>query len=85
MYQIKCVYFKLILNIIVNTNQGDSGGPMVSKVNDTWYLPGVVSWGIGCAREGSPGVYAKVTAFEDWIQPVFNGSAPEGTCVTGFG
>ena len=51
---------------------------MVSKVNDTWYLPGIISWGYGCAREGLPGVYAKVTAFEEWIEPVFNGGTPDG-------
>lgn len=44
--------------------QGDSGGPMV--FNKTLY--GIISWGEGCARPESPGVYARVSHFVDWIQ-----------------
>ena len=43
--------------------QGDSGGPMV--VNNC--LAGVVSWGYGCARVGSPGIYSNIGVLRDWV------------------
>ncbi len=48
--------------------QGDSGGPMVIDDGEGWYkVAGVVSWGVGCGSPGFPGVYARVSYFEDWL------------------
>uniref|UniRef100_A0A8B9PTS5 Vitamin K-dependent protein C n=1 Tax=Apteryx owenii TaxID=8824 RepID=A0A8B9PTS5_APTOW len=47
---------------------GDSGGPMITKFKDTWFLVGLVSWGEGCGKTEKFGVYTKVSQYLDWIQ-----------------
>jgi len=47
--------------------QGDSGGPFVVKKDNAYTLQGVVSFGIGCARPGMPGVYTRVSTYASWI------------------
>uniref|UniRef100_G3U8Z0 Peptidase S1 domain-containing protein n=1 Tax=Loxodonta africana TaxID=9785 RepID=G3U8Z0_LOXAF len=46
--------------------QGNSRVPLVCKVKVTWMLPGVVSWGVGCAQLNWPGMYTR-TRYLDWI------------------
>ncbi|MEU5598721.1 serine protease [Streptomyces sp. NPDC020298] len=48
--------------------QGDSGGPLVAQGR----LIGLVSWGNGCGRPGSPGVYTRVSDIMralGWVNP----------------
>ncbi|KAL1236208.1 Plasma kallikrein [Trichinella spiralis] len=47
--------------------QGDSGGPLTCQRDGVWQLEGVVSFGFGCARRDTPGIYTRVTSFVDWI------------------
>jgi trypsin len=47
----------------VDTCQFDSGGPLVAGDR----LAGITSWGVGCARPGSPGVYTRLSSYADLV------------------
>lgn len=47
--------------------QGDSGGPLFVETNTGPVQVGITSWGIGCAEQGFPGVYARVGELMDFI------------------
>ena len=59
----------------VDSCQGDSGGPLICIVNKSPVLYGIISWGVGCGREGLPGLYAKVASEINWIKQIVNGNA----------
>lgn len=56
--------------------QGDSGGPLVTLVSGAPVLIGIVSWGQGCARANTPGVYARTSAAFAWATETMDGVAP---------
>ncbi|XP_045566100.1 LOW QUALITY PROTEIN: transmembrane protease serine 9 [Salmo salar] len=56
--------------------QGDSGGPMVSKQGTRWIQSGVVSFGNGCAQANLPGVYARVSQYQTWINTQITSAQP---------
>jgi secreted trypsin-like serine protease len=49
---------------------GDSGGPLIQRVNNVDILVGIVSWGITpCGTRGAPsGVFKRVSAYHNWIR-----------------
>jgi len=57
--------------------QGDSGGPVIvlGKTPEEDVLVGLTSFGEGCARDNVPDVSSRVSAFQNWISCVM-----EGTC-----
>jgi len=46
---------------------GDSGGPFFVYQGGQALQVGIVSWGIGCAGVGAPGVYTRVSSVVSWI------------------
>ncbi|XP_075147111.1 trypsin-1 isoform X2 [Haematobia irritans] len=56
--------------------QGDSGGPLILSNGIKYFIVGIVSWGVGCGRDGYPGVYTRVSKFIPWIK-----SNLKNTCI----
>merc|ERR1712154_54629 len=63
-----------------DTCRGDGGSPLVCPSKEdpqTYTQAGIVSWGVGCGEDGSPGVYASVSRAVCWIDHVLS-------CHSGF-
>ena len=66
-----------VVNGGVDSCQGDSGGPLLvesATENNTQQI-GIVSFGQGCAAQGTAGVYTKVANYKNWIDANINGIA----------
>ena len=60
----------------VDACQGDSGGPLacLSSLDNSFVIIGLTSFGVGCARPNSPGVYTRVSSYVIWINETIEGS-----------
>ena len=70
--RVSCVPFARRRSTITRTSssssQGDSGGPlMLQNSREQWAVVGIVSFGRGCGRLNSPGIYTRVPDYVDWI------------------
>ncbi|GAA56573.1 transmembrane protease serine 3 [Clonorchis sinensis] len=53
-----------------DTCQYDSGGPLMCRSSNQWYVVGVVSFGYECGDPDLPGVYTNVSFFTKWIADI---------------
>lgn len=63
--------------------QGDSGGPLFEKIDGANVQIGIVSWGLGCARAGAPGVYTKIGNYLAWLKTNTQGAVNPDAAATG--
>ncbi|KAG8006023.1 Serine protease 27 [Nibea albiflora] len=56
--------------------RGDSGAPLVTKRDSVWVQSGIVSYGDGCAEPMNPGVYTRVSKYQEWISKITGSSKP---------
>ena len=65
-------------NGLTDSCQGDSGGPIIRLVEGEYQQVGIVSWGgiefQGCAAEGYPGIYTRLSKYTPWIESVLAGN-----------
>ncbi|XP_071514491.1 inactive CLIP domain-containing serine protease A3-like [Panulirus ornatus] len=64
---IRCIS---LVSVMSQGAQGDGGAPLVCNVGRGWTVVGLVAWGIGCAQDDVPGVYANVANLRSFIREI---------------
>lgn len=57
----------------------------MSKQGTKWVQSGIVSFGWGCAEAGYPGVYTRVSRYQNWIKSHISSSQPGFITFTSIG
>ena len=65
----------ICVSILESVGRGDSGGPLMFYDNHRWYIVGIVSFGDGCSRANSGGIYTRVPAYYQWIRQIMSSSS----------
>lgn len=52
--------------------------------DNRWYIAGIVSFGDGCSRANSGGIYTRVSAYEEWILQIMSSSTLPLNCSSAF-
>lgn len=47
---------------------GDSGGPIVRKLDGKYVQVGVISWAVGCGANDNPSVSANMFRYDNWVR-----------------
>lgn len=45
------------------TDCEDGGSPLMCQISSSWFIVGMVAWGIGCGQSNVPGVYVNVASY----------------------
>uniref|UniRef100_A0A6P4EDR9 Serine protease easter-like n=1 Tax=Drosophila rhopaloa TaxID=1041015 RepID=A0A6P4EDR9_DRORH len=53
---------------LVDSCNGDSGGPLMSFHKGVWVLQGIVSFGYRCGAKNWPAIYTNVSVYDSWIR-----------------
>ncbi|RWS18665.1 serine protease 33-like protein [Leptotrombidium deliense] len=61
-----CKVMNELLNQIIDCE--DSGGPLVKKINDNYFVAGIVSFGFECGTMAYASVYTNVSNYVNWIK-----------------
>ena len=59
---------------VYSASVGDLGGPLVSELNEKFYVTGIYTGAAGFGYKNRPGIYAKVADYTKWILESMNGT-----------
>ena len=52
--------------------------------DNRWHIVGIVSFGDGCSRVNSGGIYTRISAYEEWILQIMSSSTKSLNCSSSF-